>query len=84
MSEKTFAAGSVAAAVIWGAFFYPPPPPPRVQHSVKPVAAKTAAATRTPRKDARLAHAAPRPTGAPERRWWRRDLLEMKSSGARP
>ena len=84
MSEKSFAAGSVAAAVIWGAFFYPPPPAPRVQHSVKPVTAKTVAATHAARKDARLAHAAPRPTGAPERRWWGRSLPELKSSGARP
>lgn len=78
MSEKSFAVGSVAVAVLWGAFFYPPPPPQRAPHSVKPAAASPQ------RKDARVAHAAPRPAGTPERRWWRRNLLELKSSRAHP
>jgi hypothetical protein len=84
MSEKSFAVGSVAVAVIWGAFFYPPPPPQRALPGIKASAAPAATATRTPRKDARLAQAAPRPAGAPERRWWRRNLLELKSSRAHP
>ena len=78
MSEKSFAVGSIAAAVIWGAFFYPPAPPQRMQPSLKPAPASAAA------RPARLAHAATRPAGATERRWWRRNLLELKSSGTPP
>lgn len=82
MSEKSFAVGSVAAAVIWGAFFYPPAPPQRVL-SLKP--APATAAARPARHDARLARTAEvRPAGATERRWWRRNLLELKSSGTPP
>lgn len=83
MSEKSFAVGSVAAAVIWGTFFYPPPPPERALQGIKAVHAPVAAA-RVARNDARLAHAAPRPAGAPERRWWRRNLLELATSRTHP
>lgn len=84
MSEKSFAIGSVAAAVIWGAFFYPPPPPQRAQHSVGPVPAASVSAGRAPRKDGRLAQTGSRPTGTPERRWWRRNPVELRAPGAHP
>jgi hypothetical protein len=63
MSEKLFAVGSVAAALIWGTFFYPPPAPQRAQQGIKP------------RPAARPLPA----EGKTEQRWWRSKLAGMKT-----
>ena len=56
MSEKSFAAVSVVAAVVWGAFFYPPakvaPATPVPEAAAVPVARPVIAVHPAPKKQA--------------------------------
>jgi hypothetical protein len=72
MSEKSFAVGSVAAAVICGVFFYPPPPASRAQHTVKAAATRAAPGKR----------AALDPIDRRERDWWRKKLSQFRTVGS--
>ena len=69
MSEKSFAIGSVAVAVVCGVFFYPPPPASQAQHSSK--AAPTGAAP--------VKHAALSPADRRARSWWRKKMSEFRT-----
>ena len=72
MNEKSFAVGSVAAAVICGVFFYPPPPASRVQPSVKAAAMRAVP----------VKHAALGPVDRRERGWWRKKLSQLRTVGS--
>jgi hypothetical protein len=71
MSEKSFAIGSVAVAVICGVFFYPPPPAHRAQQAGR-VPAIGAAPVR---------HAALNPADLRERAWWRKKIAQLRTAG---
>ena len=72
MSEKSFAIGSVAAAVILGVFFYPPPPASRAQQSAKAA----------PQDAAPVKHAALARDEGRERGWWRKKISQLRTVGS--
>ena len=72
MSEKSFAIGSVAVAVVCAVFFYPPPPASRAQQFTK--AAATGAIP--------VKHAALGPAERRERSWWRKKVSEFRTAGS--
>jgi hypothetical protein len=72
MSEKSFAVGSIAAAIVCGVFFYPPPPPERA-------APANQAAVPAQRK---VVTAKVDQAGNVERGWLRKRMTQLKPSAS--